>query len=211
MPAILAAAQPVIVKVPEASGGASVESILVFIGGVLAAIAAVAASIITTRGASSRLERQLISERERFDKQLTAEAERFNSQFAHERYLARRAEVSSVVERVSRLVAALVSELGPYIGSYLRDSEPSSEQIDTLDRRVDELIGEGNVIALRFGGDHPMVASLFELIRAMKKAVDPGELPLSGEKKEELEGVTDEVARINAVFLVEAKKGLDRY
>lgn len=208
----LLTAQQIVVKIPESSGGISTESILVFIGGVLAAIAAVAAAIITTRGAASRLAQQLDNERDRFDKQLAAEAERFENQFAQERYLARRAEASSSIEQISRLIARIVSQLGPFLGRYLRDSEASTEQLQILDQRMDELIEGINVLGLRFGNQHSMVWKLLEMVGAIKKAIpNLREVPLSEEKKKELKEAREEVAELNAAFLVEARKAIDEY
>src|SRR5207253_6690249 len=123
---LLDAIHPIIVEVPESGGGVSTESILVFAAGVFAAAAAVVAALLTTRGAARRLEETLEAERERFDKQVEAERERVNDQIAHERYLARRAEASTSVEAITRLVARTAAHFDELRRSFLqnKDSDP---------------------------------------------------------------------------------------
>lgn len=212
MSAFLAAAKPVVVQVQEASGGASIESILVFIGGVLAATGAVAAAIITTRGASSRLEQQLANERQRFDKQLAAEVERFDKQFAHDRYLTRRAEVSSSVEQISRTIARNYMHISAFVGRSVRGKESSSEQLKVVHLHLNELMEEVNVLTIRFGNEGGVSKALAEVVEAMQLAL-PGssELPLSEQRKQELQEAQKKISRTNANFLVAARKALEDY
>ncbi|HKO37152.1 MAG TPA: hypothetical protein VJU14_02150 [Solirubrobacterales bacterium] len=206
----LAAAKPVVVQVQEASGGASTESILVFIGGVLAAIAAVTAALITTRGASSRMEQQLTNERERFDRQLAVEAGRFADQLEHERYLARRAEASDSIEKTSRLIAQTMSSLSDLLREVFAGSE--KEEHHKLGANLDQIREETNVIALRFGVGSPVVSRILEVVEAAAKSLpDSHELPLSDERKKELKAAREKVGEANAAFLREAEQALRAY
>lgn len=208
---LAAAAKPVVVQVQEASGGASIESILVFIAGVLAAIGAVVAAIITTRGASSRLEQQLASERERFDKQVKAEASRTEEQLNHDRYLARRAEASATVERITRLVARSVIKFEGLMGILLKEKTSDDEDGD-LGPYLAEIREETAVVAVRFGNKSPLVAKMSALLLAMQTALpDHSDLPLDEQKKAEVQARAAKVNDASASYLVEAKKALDQY
>ena len=57
-----------------------------------------------------------------------------------------------------------------------------------------------------------MVWKLLEMVGAIKKAIpNLREVPLSEEKKKELKEAREEVAELNAAFLVEARKAIDEY
>jgi hypothetical protein len=215
---LLSAAQQIVVKVPESSGGVSTESILVFIGGVLAALAAVAAAIISSRGASSRLQQQLVNERERFEKQLDAERERANDRIGHERYLVRREEASRSLEGITRLVAGTASKFDDLKRAFLRgkDSDPTQvgESLTSLMDQLDQIQEEISVVALRFGFTSPVVASMATVLAALIEGcqVLRDALPAEGaEWKEDVRNAASEVSSATADFVIEAGKALNDY
>ncbi|HEU4739445.1 MAG TPA: hypothetical protein VFS54_10250 [Solirubrobacterales bacterium] len=209
---VFAAAEPVVVQVREASGGASLESILVFAVGVLAAFAAIGAALITTKSASSRLERQLGHERERFEGQLLAEAERFESQFEHERYLARRAEASSNVEQICRLISRSGLQISRVTRTLLRGEEPENAELDRVTEHLEVLLEEIGIMGLRFGEKSPLVAKLGNVVQAMRATIpSPKELPLSDENKEELRAKKKQINKAESDFFLTAKDALDSY
>lgn len=209
---LVALAKPVVVQVQEGSGGVSIESILVFSGGVLAATAAVVAALITTRGASSRLEQQLVNERERFDGQLAAEAKRFEEQLAHERYLAQRSEASASVEQIARSMARNGSRITRLVQKLLRAKGPDSGEIDRLTAQLENFLEEIGVMAIRFGEKSPMVEKMGPVVRAMNAAIpSKDELPLGDERKNELRVHLDEINKTETEFLSAAKEVLDGF
>jgi hypothetical protein len=187
---LLAAAHPIVIKVPEASNGVSLESILVFAGGLLAATAAVIAALVTSRSASRRMERQLSYERQRFEKQLMCEREAVKKQFEHERYLARRSDASASIEQIARLVA---------------------RNIASLSGVLDELREVTNVVVLRFGGG-PLVTNLLEVLTKLHATLPAeDELPLSAERRAEVQEARDAVGAANAEFMAAARKAIEEY
>lgn len=211
---LLGAARPIIVEVPEAGGGASLESILVFIAGAMAAVAAIIAALVTTRGASRRLEETLESERDRFETQLAAERERVGDQISHERYLARREEASAAVEEITRLVARNSAHFDELKRTVLRGGKVAREQSDLMDEQVDQMREETSVVAVRFGGQSPLVDSMVEVLTALikgDKALQKAETDDGPEAKEELRQASDELAGAAGAFVNVARKALETY
>jgi len=208
---LLAAGKPVVVQVQEGSGGASLGSILVFIAGVLAALAAVVAAIITSRGATSRLQKQLSTERERFDRQLGEEARRFEAQLEHDRWQAKRAEASAAIERISRLVGRTVTQFDDLVSLILEEDRSGIQKAETnLIDKIESIREEISVVAIRFGNDSSLVDRMMELLGAFKPAlVHESEFPLSEERKAEIGEAADQAGVPAAQFLVTAKQVLD--
>ncbi len=208
------AVQQIVVKVPESSHGVSTESILVFIGGVLAATAAVAAAIITTRGASTRLQHQLLNERNRFEKQLAAEAERFESQIAHERHLAQRVEASASVEQIARLISRNVGQIVAFVNTVARDKEPKSGEVARIREQLGDIQEEISVVAIRLGPQSPVVDKMSKLVDAIGAVVTlcgSRESPLSNDQTHEIPSHVKEIRLAESQFLVAAKEALDGY
>lgn len=209
---LLAAARSVVVKVPEASGGASLESILVFAGGVLAAIAAVAAALLTSRGAAQRLEKSLEAERGRFNRQLDIESQRSEEQFDNERYIARHAEASATIEQIARSVSRTSARLVGISLNLLSDREISEEELLVFDRGVDELREESSILAIRFGEKSEVVSGLGGYLKAANDMLPPiDQIPLDTEGKEKLKEDLQKLNSADTVFLKAAKASLESF
>jgi hypothetical protein len=211
---LLAAAQPIVAKVPEATHGVSLESLLVFGGGLLAAIAAVIAALLTTRGAADRLQKTLTVERDRFDKQLVAERERLSDQIGHERYLAKREEASAAVERITRLVARTSANFDEIKRALTFEGSAAQEHFDHLEGQVEQIREEISVVAIRFGGQSALVSSMIQVLTVLlegwqqiDKAKDVEEL----EWKERLQKASEELGDAVGAFVNEARIALETY
>jgi len=209
---IVAAAHPIVVQVPSSDGGVSTESILVFIGGLVAAVAAIVAALVTTRAASARLETSLVSERERADLLLAAERERIDRQLDHERFLAQRAEASASIEQVTRIVARNNARVSGLANKSLGGGGELGSESEALRRHLDELREEVNVVAIRFGVDSAVVRAMLGVVQALNAAFPRlDELPLSDERKDEVKEALKAVSRANSEFLIAARESLDSY
>lgn len=212
---LVLAAHQIVLRVPESSG-TSTESTLVFIGGVLAAIGAVIAAFVTSRGASLRLERSLTSERERFEKQLTSERKRLDDQFQHERYLARRAEASATVEQITRLVTRTAAQFDGLKSSLLRDGTADPEQFEKFSKQVNEMREEIGIVAVRFGNKSKLVGKMSDLLGALRTAMPllagvVGDEKKIKEQEEEIQRAQKQLRTAVAKFLVEARKAIEEY
>lgn len=211
---LLATAHPIIVKVPEAAHGVSLESLLVFGGGFLAAIAAVIAALLTTRGAADRLQKTLAAERDRFDKQLVAERGRLSDQIGHERYLARREEASAAVERITRLVARTSANFDVIKRALTHEGSAAQEQFDRLEGQVEQIREEISVVAVRFGGESSLVTSMVQVLTVLLagwQAIGKAEVAEEPEWKEHLQKASEELSDAAGAFVNEARVALETY
>lgn len=208
---LLTAVRPVIVQVQEGSGGISLESILVFAGGVLAAVAAVVAALVTTRAASKRLQRSLEAERERFERQLNAEGQRIERQLEHERHKDRRAEAGATVERIARTVSRNSARVTGMALNIMAGNSLSTEELTAFDQGLDELREEFSILMLHFEDGSPVVAGLGNYLKAVNHVLPPvKELPLKDdEQKAELEQHVKEMDSADIEFLETARESLD--
>jgi len=211
--ALLAVAQPIIVKVPEASQGVSLESLLVFAGGFLAAAAAVIAALLTTRGAADRLQETLAEERERFEKQLIAERERVSDQIGHERYLAKREEASTAVERITRLVARTSANFDEIKRDLTHEGSVSPEQFDRLEEQVEQMREEISIVAIRFGRENTLLSSIVQMLTVLLEGWEViGEAESEEEGwKERLQEASEGLSDAAGSFVSEAHRALETY
>jgi hypothetical protein len=187
---LLAVAKPIADSASEASGDASVESLLVFVGGVVAAVAAVIAAFVTSRAARTRLEKTL----------------------AHEHYLARRSEASQAIEDVARSVARAMASLDEWILS--RDEpEMRRESFALLRRNLHQIREETNVVVLRFGAGTSLVKRMSAVMAALSEATPSSgdDFPLSAERNAELKTGRRNLGKANADFIREAIRAMDAY
>jgi hypothetical protein len=209
---VLAVARPVVVQVQEGSGGASTESILVFVGGVLAAVAAVVAALISTRAASSRMEQQLSNERERSERQLEAERDRAAQQLSHERYLVRREEASLSIGGLARMVTRHDMRTHRISGLYLEGDEPPKKDLEQLREQLLELYEESNIVSIRFGVGSPVVEATLEVVSAFSASLPQAdELPLSEARGKEIKKARKDAKKAVQHFLREARDALENY
>lgn len=158
------------------------------------------------------MEDQLASERERFEKQLAAESARTQDQLDHDRYLARRAEASTTVEEISRLVSQHVVCVYDYFQVRIKGIEPKKEEFQVLNRQVDQLREEISIVAIRFGNKSPLVTKLIELLEGVSAQLPTAEEANADDgKKKELKEFLLDLNRLQAAFVIEAKKALDNY
>jgi hypothetical protein len=209
---LLGATTPVAIQAQEGAGGVSTESILVFIGGVLAAVAAVGAALLTTRGAEKRQKESLAAERQRFDRQMEAETERVEKQFAHERYLVQRADASVTVEQVSRIISRSVARVSSMVDSILEGKDPTGEDLDAFSAELNQLREEVSIIAIRFGHQSQIVKKMSSLLRVLDEAFPSvDEVPLTPKREKEVRASLGQISEAEAAFLKAAKQALEEY
>lgn len=182
--------------------GISLESVFVFATGLAAAAAAVVAAILTTKGASERLE-----------KQLTEERKRVKDQLGHERYLAKRDEASKTVEEITRLVARTSANFDEIKRELTSEEDVDKEMFDRLEAQVELIREEISIVGVRFGGQSPLVASVVEVLTALLNGWQV--LEEVEEKKpdwkERLESASAELRDAAGFFVNEARNALENY
>lgn len=208
----IAVIEHVTVNPPPAQDGISWSSAIVFAGGVLAALGAVAASTLTARAAERRLEKTLVAERERSEIRERAEAERIERQLAHDRYLARRAEASTVIEGVTRIMASSGYRVLLRLGSSRKGIPPGPDELRELDLDLHRLGEEVDVVALRFGAGTPVTEAASRMSKALNAAFPrTDEIPFSQQREVQLAAAEQEVFDANNHFLKVAREAIDDY
>lgn len=207
-----AAVQLLLADASSSSNGLTLGSGLVFAGGVIAALGAVVAAVITARAADKRLETSMREERERSDQRLAAEAERVDEQLNHDRSQVRRAEASQSLERTVRLITRNVARAKELASQISRGELPDQEELTAIRAQINELHEEGNLLGIRFGTRGELVKKLTAVIGLLQKAIpSTKEVPLSEERKRELKDASKRVDEATAEFHGSAWKALKEY
>lgn len=188
--------------------GASSGSILVFASGTIAAVAAIAAAVITTRSADARQKTTLRHEREREQQRLDAERERIASQLAHERESVQHAEASKSIEKIVRSVSRVVRHASRSVENLIKGSGDTTD-LEALRGHALELREEVAVLAIRPLQDASLPVALGKVGTALSEAIpDASELPLVEDKKTELRSKLKTLKQKEAEFWKAAREEL---
>jgi chromosome segregation ATPase len=213
---LIAAFRPVVVSAPGAADGVSTESILVFVAGTLAAVAAVVAALVTTRGAAKRLRETLDAEKHQHEDQLRAEREKSDTERAHEKYLAKRVEASKTIEETTRLVARTSAKFDEVKRTILKeelDVDQLEIQLGSLVAQVDQIREEISVVAIRFGSVSPVVTNMADLLAALLNGLRVAHDALGADEqaKNKLSKASNNVSTAVGAFWAAARTALETY